>query len=232
MHALGAAYTVLAPHPRIASATELVASTEGHLHALLNAAALDHLLCVETATATPTAPATALAYPTSMAWALRARALARQPCKASLVTRGCQPVPCWSNCSPTLGSLAHGVFKALFAEDRAACGILLDLDPQHRTPSLTARQLQWLLSESREHSCALRGSQLYCERLVQQASAPRSRPVSLHPGMACVVTGGTRGLGLQYARQLARCGCRTLVLTSRRGMLSKAELADFAQGGE
>lgn len=234
VHALSAAYTGLVPHHRITSATELVASTEGHLHALLGAAALDHLLCVEAAAATPAAPDTALAYTASMAWVLHARALARQPCKASLVTRGCQPLPCWplSGCSPALGSLAHGVFKALFSEDRAACGILLDLDTQRCTPSLTAKQLQWLLSDSREHSCALRGSQLYGARLVQQASAPRSRPVALHPGMACVVTGGTRGLGLQYARQLARCGCRTLVLTSRSGMLSRAELADLAQSGE
>jgi NAD(P)-dependent dehydrogenase (short-subunit alcohol dehydrogenase family)/acyl carrier protein len=49
--------------------------------------------------------------------------------------------------------------------------------------------------------------------------------------MCCVVTGGTKGLGLQYAKQLARGGCKRLVLTSRGGALPETDAAELAALG-
>lgn len=218
------------------------------------------MLCVEASTTTAAAaepgtleargasPQTAAAesleqllHAASLAWVYRARALSRQPYKVSLVSRGRQAVPGWPSVSSTscsaglvtaaaLGGLAQGVSRALFLEDRTTYGVTTDL-PCCSSPSLTAGQLQWLLCHSNEYRAALRGGQLYVERLVQQRSAPRHRTPPLLPGMACVVAGGTKGLGLQYGQQLLRRGCRTLVLTSRGGLLSKAELVDLAQRG-
>ena len=193
------------------------------------------------------------AHLASMCWAYRARHLARLRCKASLISRGRKAVPGWptmfassggssSNgggasvpaAAAALGSLAQGASKTLFMEDREACGTSLDLPVDGSSPHLSASQLAWLLQSSGESCCALRGSQLFAERLAPQPSVPCQRLPSLscQPGMACVVSGGTRGLGLQFAQQLVAKGCRTLVLTSRSGLLSRQQLAELAAQGE
>ena len=129
----------------------------------------------------------------------------------------------------SLGSLALGISKTQFMEGRAGYSLCLDL--HHLGTRLSALQLQWLLQDSGEYRCAVRGGQLFGERLVQAPSAPRKRQLAVNPGMACVVAGGTKGLGLQYGQQLVRQGCRALVLTSRSGLLSKQELIELAQQG-
>lgn len=282
-------------HLEPSAATEVVASSELHLHSLMKSVGVDHLLCVEpeaadvaemlaapgtppcrdglvsTAADTPEgieSPEPAAeeaageqqtaavqeqqwqqaAHLASMCWAYRARDLAGQRCKVSLVSRGRKAVPGWPlarassgggsytswSAVAALGSLAQGASKTLFMEDREACGSGLDLPTDCSSPRLSTPQLAWLLQHSGETCCALRGGQLFAERLVRQPSVPRPRLPSLdcHPGMACVVTGGTRGLGLQFAQQLAARGCRALVLTSRSGLLSREQLADFAAQGE
>ena len=45
-------------------------------------------------------------------------------------------------------------------------------------------------------------------------------PISLHEDATYLVTGGTSGFGLRTAQWLARCGARSLVLASRRGILN------------
>lgn len=193
------------------------------------------------------------AHLASMCWTYRARQLARLRCKVSLVSRGRKAVPGWplsGACSGAgtssggsggsaslavelLGSLAQGVSKTLFMEDREACGTCVDLPAETSNPSLSAPQLAWLVQHSGEACCALRGGQLFAERLVRQPSVPRQRLPSLQcqPGMACVVSGGTRGLGMQFAQQLVARGCRALVLTSRSGLLGKQQLAELASQG-
>ena len=46
-----------------------------------------------------------------------------------------------------------------------------------------------------------------------------------------IVSGGTKGLGLQYARDAAAAGQRCLVLSSRKPALAKADLAAVAACG-
>jgi acyl transferase domain-containing protein/NADPH:quinone reductase-like Zn-dependent oxidoreductase/acyl carrier protein len=50
--------------------------------------------------------------------------------------------------------------------------------------------------------------------------ASRPGPLSLREDATYLVTGGTSGFGLQTAQWLARCGARSLVLASRRGILN------------
>ena len=283
VHSLGAAFCCapLWQQHRPTAATELVASSQHHLHALMAATAADHMFCVEPEqqrrdvealaaapgtppcqeamvadpladSSEPAAEAAVLPPPphvtaehwqevlhtVSMVWAYRARESARQACKVSLVSRGRAAVPGWPEpdsasvatlAAAALGSLAQGVSKTQFMEGRAGYSMCLDL--HHLGTRLSSLQLQWLLQDSGEYRCAVRGGQLFGERLVQAPSAPRKRQLAVDPAMACVVAGGTRGLGLQYGQQLVRQGCRALVLTSRSGLLSKEGLIELAQQG-
>ena len=145
--------------------------------------------------------------PASMLWAYQAHALAGARCKASLVTRGQAPVhpdnqaaqPAGGDggadpaaAPPSLapplaqqrakGSLALGLSKTLFLEDRAACGPTLDLSPEPGDPQLTAAELAWVVQESGEYSCAARGGHLYVERLVPTWARPRRRRVRVRRG--------------------------------------------------
>ena len=179
----------------------------------------------------------------SMAWAYRSREQSRQRCRLSLFSRGRRHVPGWASADAsacgtaagdgssgcTFGSLAQGLSKTLFMEGRQGYGVCLDLHPT--APGLTAAQLHWLLRDSGEYCCAVRGGQLYCERLVQPWSCPRPRPLLVQRDMSCVVAGGTKGLGLQYGCQLVQRGCRSLVLTSRSGLLTKDQLIELAHQG-
>jgi 3-oxoacyl-(acyl-carrier-protein) synthase/NAD(P)-dependent dehydrogenase (short-subunit alcohol dehydrogenase family)/acyl carrier protein len=203
VHALSVAYCPRAP---ATSSTEVVAGNEAHLHLLFKAAAAaDSLLCVlpESAAA---AASHADAYRNSMAWAHTARDLAGLQAKVSVVT-------CGGDANAAAAAAAHALGKTRFMEDRRSHGTAIDLC----APLPTAQQLHWMLSSSCEGSLALRRGHLYAERLIAPAAAPRLRQPArrLRPDMCCVVTGGTKGLGLQYARQLARHGCKHLVLTSR-----------------
>ena len=180
------------------------------------------------------------AAPATSLRAYRAHSLASRRCKLTLVTRGQRAVqPAWErSCGAAAaggqlagGSLALGLSKTLFMENRGAHGLALDLSPAADGSQLTAAQLAWLLQDSREYSCALRAGQLYVERLARPWSCARSRRVVLRKGAACVVTGGTKGLGLQYARNLAHKGAGTLVLTSRSSLLTKEELIELANSG-
>ena len=177
----------------------------------------------------------------SMAWAYRSREQqSKQRCRLSLVSRGRRHVPGWASADASacgaaagdgcsFGSLAQGLSKTMFMEGRQGYGVCLDLHPT--APGLTAAQLHWLLRDSGEYCCAVRGGQLYCERLVQPWSRPRPRPLLVQRGMSCVVAGGTKGLGLQYGCQLVQRGCRSLVLTSRSGLLTKDQLIELAHQG-
>ena len=82
---------------------------------------------------------------------------------------------------------------------------------------------------SREYHILLCGQQAYSEQLVP-APRPRCRPA--HCRDTVIVTGGSRGLGLQYARHQLERGAKTAVLVSRDAILPKEQLAGLAKGGK
>jgi NAD(P)-dependent dehydrogenase (short-subunit alcohol dehydrogenase family) len=60
--------------------------------------------------------------------------------------------------------------------------------------------------------------------------APRLRP-AVDPRRTAVISGGTRGLGLEMARNAAAGGQKALVLMSRTPAMRPAQLAELAQRG-
>ena len=238
-------------HP--ATATELITSSTGHLHTLLCAVAVDHIICIEPGTdccasgAVPTGNQQTqhtrtlglhwqeLLYAASMVWAFQSNGMSSRPCKASLVTRGRCQVPSWFGTGKVgprdtkLGGTARGVGMSLFMESRTVYGTCLDLDSPG--PHLTASQLQWLLHHSEEYCCVERGGNVFAQRLVGHRGLPRQRRLVAQCNMASTITGGTKGLGRLYALQLTCQGCLALVLTSRSGLLGMADLVYLADAG-
>lgn len=172
----------------------------------------------------------------SMIWALRAISTAKHSGRVSCIRRARTSAQggLYSSMDEALapaaelGSLARGPCKALFMEDRPNFGICLDVPS---CTKLMSSHLQWLLQQSGEYSCSIREGQLYSERLEQLHSRPRQRPNLSRPTSTVIVTGGTHGLGLHFARSLAANGSLSLVLTSRTAVLGSAELAGFAVTG-
>ena len=86
-----------------------------------------------------------------------------------------------------------------------------------------------MIDGSHEYCMALRHGRLYAERLIPSPQ-PRLRPTSRSPQPSTtIISGGVKGLGLEYARQALHFGCKCLVATSRRPQLSKEELISLVQ---
>ena len=83
---------------------------------------------------------------------------------------------------------------------------------------------------SGEYHIALCGQQAFCERLLT-APIPRSRAVC-NKKLSVIVTGGTKGLGLEFAKNRLQSGAQVAVLASRDAVLVKEQLAKLAEGGK
>ena len=88
--------------------------------------------------------------------------------------------------------------------------------------------LQAVIQGSGEYVMALRDGRLLAERLVP-AIMPLPRP-TLPPCHTSIITGGTKGLGLAYAKHAIKKGMKCAVLASRSPQLDVAELAALAEG--
>lgn len=233
--------------------TEVVACQPHHLHALLTACRSDHLFVAQAGSAdTPeclyrdAGQLGRYAYLSSMVWAYTAAALAGLRCKTSLLTQGSKAIftdsdnQIFKSESPPvtdlefslLPCLAHGVGKTLFMESRAHYGTAIDLSGGDR---LSARQLMWLAAHSGEYAVTMRDGRVLGERLAKSALAARgeepTQAIRLQSAAACVVSGGTKGLGLELARHLVYRGCRFLVLTSRTGDIDPIALGRINRAG-
>ena len=82
---------------------------------------------------------------------------------------------------------------------------------------------------SGEYHVTLCGHQAYREQLVP-APRPASRPAQLIRETV-IVTGGTKGLGLEYATRQLENGAKIALLLSRNALLPKEQLADLTKGG-
>lgn len=74
------------------------------------------------------------------------------------------------------------------------------------------------------------GKQAFSEQLVA-APTPRSRSTST-PSRSILVTGGTKGLGLELAREYLQRGAQAAVLLSRDPVLTKEQLAELSTGSK
>ena len=217
------------PTQQLSPASEIVAGNATHLHALLRAVQVDQTVAVQK----PTDGLLTDLYHSSLAWAYTAKDNAALPGKISLVTFGQRQVSMYDDVvmtpQPAMGGAAHGLSKTHFMESRHTYSTAIDLQPSGR--QLSMQQLLWTIA-SNEYSVAVRAGQLHAERLIRSETQPRQRPLRLRADAACVVSGGTKGLGLECAKQLVRKGARQLVLISRSGTLDAATVAELEAAGK
>lgn len=196
---------------------ETVASTEAHLHLLLRGITVDHMLCVAPEQQSQKQDL----YLSSCMWAHTAHDLAAMTCPVSVISWDGEQAATQAASPATGPPMAQTVFKARCMEDRPSCGAGIRISSSNRLP--TSKEMKWMMTNGSDTSFAWYRGHAFIERLVQAAAAPRMRPMKLHPGMSCVVTGGTKGLGLRFAHQLVNSGCKYLVLTSRSGQLEESD---------
>lgn len=122
--------------------------------------------------------------------------------------------------------------RTLFMEERTRHVASIDLPSTGPLP--TPAQLAAALAQPGDFALAFRGGRAYSLRLAPSA-APRARPAPASNNAAIIrsafITGGTKGLGLEYAHSLVGQGCRLLVLVSRSGELPLRTLGAFAEAG-
>ena len=140
----------------------------------------------------------------------QAHAAAGHPSKLSLLTFG-QHHP--AGAGPTApppdpaDAAARSLSRTLFMEHRAAYGPSLDLwPPPDQDAAPDQARLKDLLADSGEYSLALHHGRVYAERLVLRPE-PVPRALQVDPEMTVVVSGGARGLGLEYAKQVRFVSC-------------------------
>lgn len=202
---------------------EVVVSSGAHLHWLLKCAVPIQIILLQSDLIENLVDNTRKEdfYGDSLVWAHAARDLAGQKAKVSNIS--------FSSEDDILArKIASAVSKTRFMEDRPSHGISLDYIQRNTSLLPSAQQLQWLLTSSGETCAVIRHGDLYVERIFIGNGAVKPRTgLKLRPTMCCVVTGGTKGLGLHCAKQLAREGCKQLVLTSRSGTLDPEDKAGF-----
>lgn len=112
-------------------------------------------------------------------------------------------------------------------EDRAVCGPIIDVWPAGKLPSLNTLQSA-LEAPKPEYAIALHHGQTYTEQLVASPPAAARDGAQTHQDMTTFISGGTKGLGLVYARHKALEGSGCLVLASRNPALLLEELKTLA----
>lgn len=209
------------------SALELCVSSEVHLVALLGAADVQRCAWVQPADAEVDVEAALAAY----RCVLSAKADSPAAHMAlGLITFDCGeglPGSAARSAPPSVG-LLQGLARTLFMEARSQHVPSVDLSAAGARPS--AVQLATALAQppGTEFALAFRGGRCHSLRLLQ-AEVPRARPAAASSIRTAIVSGGTKGLGLEYARQLAASGARLLVLASRSGCLPADTLREFAE---
>ena len=222
VHVLSVRHLVSAPGgtkalPSFTMNTEIVTSKIVHLHWALSNSAAEHLVgaysesqrkddnwnlkmdCI---------------FFNSFAWLHAARDCSGTNAKLSIIIRddlseGLEIFP-----SKNI-AVAIAVSKTRFMESRESHGLALLITKES---SLNAQQLNWLLSSSGETSGTIKYNELVVERLVHMRSCPRTRNFSNSlQQKCCVIVGGTRGLGLAFARKAAKRGYERVILASKRG---------------
>ncbi|MBX2796981.1 MAG: KR domain-containing protein [Myxococcales bacterium] len=132
----------------------------------------------------------------------------------------------WLHLTPDLragtsmaGATMQGLARALNAEARALSVRTVDLDEAARAPQVLQRIVREEIAHVRDGGpvrVAYRGSTRSTVHLAPVA--PVAGGVVVDPARAYVVTGGTRGLGAAFARDLVRRGARRLAILGARAL--------------
>jgi len=170
----------------------------------------------------------------SFLWAIQAHRAVRHRSRLSVVTFGqVQPMATTSRsaqCVSPAAAIATAAARTLFMEDRQACGPIIDIWPPTQLPDAAVLQAA-LERQPSEYALALHHELRFAQRLVA-APQPAARICTAHRrDMTTVITGGTKGLGLEVARDAATRGAGCLVLASRNPSLSRGALEELASTG-
>lgn len=134
-----------------------------------------------------------------------------------MATRGAQHVAGTADgISPEQAPL-WGWLPGFSLEHPASTGACIDLDPMSAAAESAEQILREITSERVEDQVAVRNGVRHVARLVTCAAPPATSVVLQSEG-ACLITGGTGGIGLRVAEWFAHRGARQLVLLSRTGI--------------
>jgi len=151
--------------------------------------------------------------------------------KLWLVTRGAQPAADSPAPLAILQAPLWGLGRTIAVEKSDLWGGQIDLDPAD--PATTAAQqiVGQLTQAGGEDQVAFRRGQTKVLRLARLV-APTGRPAQqvIRSDGTYLVTGGLGGIGLEFARWLARHGARHLVLASRSAVPAREKWDQVASG--
>ena len=168
----------------------------------------------------------------SFLWAIQAHRAVRHRSRISVVTFG-QVRPMASAVARRISpaaAVATAAARTLFMEDREASGPIIDIWPPNQLPDAAVLQSA-LEQQPAEYALALHHGLMFAQRLTA-APQPAARTCTAHrPDMTTVITGGTKGLGLNLARDAAARGAGCLVLASRNPSLSRDAFEELASTG-
>ncbi|MDQ0115564.1 beta-ketoacyl synthase N-terminal-like domain-containing protein [Paenibacillus harenae] len=136
------------------------------------------------------------------------------------LTRGLNPYP---SVPPSLAGAAIAAFiKLLGAEYRKLNARTIDIDFLLHDAELLRKlvRTEWSAVHSQSEVLYRNGSRLLPQLVQTARSAER---LAIHPDKTYVITGGTRGIGAETAKHLARKGARKLVLMGLQAYPDRSE---------
>ncbi|WP_381556214.1 SDR family NAD(P)-dependent oxidoreductase [Streptomyces eurythermus] len=150
-----------------------------------------------------------------------------EPVRLDVLTKGTQAVADGDVVHPEHATVA-GVVRVLPLEAPWLLTRQIDLDPRSAATELS-RSAVAELSAAREYELvALRGSKRWVEGHAQtHVPAPTDPVAGLRSNGVYLITGGTGGIGISIAEDLARRVRPRLVLVSRTGLPPREEWADY-----
>ncbi len=135
--------------------------------------------------------------------------------KVWLVTRGAVDVRGSGDVTSPDQAALWGLGRTFAREHPFIWGGLLDLDPTGDGTDCVAGILRTLGADDEEDQVAWRDGSRRVARLVADTPPSPSRPLTIRPDRAYLISGGLGGIGLQVASWLADAGARQLVLVGR-----------------
>ena len=156
---------------------------------------------------------------------------ANSPARIWLVTRDAVSAISDDKVAGATQAPLWGFGRVIALEHPELWGGLIDVSAQSSSAVTASAIADHLVAQPTEDQVALRNSGRFVPRLVAGGSVA-ANPVPVHKDASYLITGGTGGVGLLVARELARQGAGHLVLLSRSGLPDRALWPQLPQGEE